>query len=248
MPWYLAITLAAIALGGLAFTLLMGYWLQRQESGIETARRSLRYVIVYLLVFGSILTGILLIFYNFLGEKATSIIFNILYYLIIVFILIRFHLKKSNLGNLILDAGMTSGNQVNLVGGIFFAAIAVLVTVRVAVRLQTFIDSDFLQKVEEISILPYYWAFASWFIALGRSGLQLRANGISYLLISYKWNNIKHYYWEQSNRNTLTIWLRKRILFFLPKAISIPVPQDYREEVNEILPRYLPDKYKGSTS
>jgi len=68
---------------------------------------------------------------------------------------------------------------------------------------------------------------------------QLRGSGIWNYLYLVKWGEIQSYYWKRRNCLILTT---NRSTYFVPNEVTIVIPIEQREAVDEALEKFLPEK------
>ena len=133
--------------------------------------------------------------------------------------------QKDNYGSLILDVGQLEKSK--LVWGIALAITLVVLflwdKVGASLNIVTF------------ERIPAYLTAVVYLVATGLSHVEFREKGICYRFKLIKWSYIKTAKWEL---NLLEIKLKSKS----NRELILLIPIDYRDAVNQILAKYLPEQ------
>lgn len=141
--------------------------------------------------------------------------------------------RQKTAGELLLSMGKTSQIKLLFWIGICELALAAIMTLLFIVKAGGFIPYDINLFVEAARLI-FFWSLAIFFFMLVLNKLQLRSNGICYLLKFMAWQRINSSTWEGSKASMLTIWLKPKFSLLLG-FMSIVIPSQEMETVNSIL-------------
>ena len=91
-----------------------------------------------------------------------------------------------------------------------------------------------------IAQIAFWWSMALLFVGLGRSNLEIRENGLSYLYAWQPWERVQAFGWDDDKPNTLILKVLPRS-FVSRKFMTLNIPTAQQETVDRLLEDYLPE-------
>ena len=234
MSQFFVILVILVILGLMAIGLGIGYRARRREVGSKAAARDFRQGIGFMGVIILIGVGVYL-FLPGIWRWETGSILMIVLVCAFIFTWLR---HKKQAGSVLVDLGRTKLQKGLLFGGGCFvvSSIGSVVT--------SFLDAEGVLGIKEVSF-GLLWLFSGVVMFLqGLSHLEIRKGGIFYLGNFFKWEKIESHVWEGENGLTLTLLVRKLLPF--GRTLSLPIPANHKEAVENLLERYVPSE-KNST-
>ena len=231
MTWFI---LYVVIIG---FMLGISYLLAVKGIGQEAASRNLFHLLPWFLV-GFLLSSMA----PLLARWQYASWGIVLVYVISVGIwLLSWPSRKRAAGSLLLGAGRTWQNKLLFWNGVAEVAVAIVITWVAFGAIASPPDTALQGEIYAINQIPkvaFWWTVATFFVSIGLNKLELRENGICFLYTFISWQRMKSYVWERSKPNTLTVRFAP-LLPLLPGFISIVVPKQHCDEVNQIIQTHL---------
>lgn len=85
------------------------------------------------------------------------------------------------------------------------------------------------------------WGTVAGMYYISSRGLELRENGICFLLLFLKWEQYQSYSWLGAKKSILYAPYKSRFLILRKiNAVLIPIPTKHRSAVDQIVAKYLP--------
>ncbi|MEL6490667.1 MAG: hypothetical protein AAFQ95_11950 [Cyanobacteria bacterium J06621_3] len=235
--------LIALCFAFMSLVIGCGYLWIASAIGQEAGLRNTRYGLVGLLTL-FLITIMMPQIASQLSEKTLSNL-HILYWLPIIGFGswgLSWPYRKQEFGDLLLDAGRTWQNKVLFWIGLIEAGIATFITWLSSRHFLASLDSagGLLQILQvRAPQVIFWWTIAILLISTGLSKLELREKGLCFLWTFVSWQQISAYWWENSQQNTLTIKVRRRLLLS-PSFMSIRTPARYRDAIERIVNAHIP--------
>ncbi len=215
----------------IAFSLGLAYFALSRVLGGRPARRSLAYAAP------AILIGLLLpLVLAFAGRYGLVILYG-LYAAGALLWMLSWPLRKQQAGDLLLRLSATLQSKVLFWLGLFQLGLAIAITYS---RLDQFTGSLVTTGgvISGIAELAFWWSLALLFILLGRSRLEIRENGLSYLFAWQPWERIQAFGWDDDRPNTLILKTYPRT-FLSRRYMMLSIPADQQQRVDTLLEDYL---------
>ena len=226
----LVFLLLAIALG-IALGLVLSYFILSLVLGPRSARRSLTHAAP------AISIGLLLpLALTFAGRHVLAALYG-LYAAGALLWMISWPLRKKQAGDLLLRLRATLQSRVLLWLGLFQVGLAIAITPS---RLDRFTGGLVTTGgiLSGLAELAFWWSLALLFILLGSSRLEIRENGLSYLLSWQPWERIQAFGWDDDKPNTLILKTYPRT-FLSRRYMMLSIPADQQQAVDTLLEDYL---------
>ncbi|MGB7086648.1 MAG: hypothetical protein WBD47_13915 [Phormidesmis sp.] len=227
----LNLSFLALFLITIAVILLMGYLIARAFLGPEAAKRNLVYSAPWLLLGGAIA-----LFLPFVGRYGLSVLYA-LYTLGVLAWLVSWPARKKGAGALKLEVGRTSQNKILFWIGLVQVGLALVMTLSLLDRLTGSLTTTG-GIISGLIELAFWWAIALLFIFLGRSDLEIRENGLSYLYAWQPWDRVEAFGWDDDKPNTLILKVFPRTAFSR-RYVTINVPSAQKEAVDQLIDDYI---------
>lgn len=214
-----------------AFTLSLGYFALSRVLGPRSARRSVIHAAP------AVAIGLLLpLVLAFAGRYGLVVLYG-LYAVGALIWMLSWPLRKKQAGDLLLRLGRTLQSKVLLWLGLFQTGLAIAITLS---RLDRFTGSlattgGIISGAVE---LAFWWSLALLFILLGCSRLEIRENGLSYLLSWQPWERIQAFGWDDDKPNMLILKTFPRT-FLSRRYMMLNIPADQQQRVDSLLEDYL---------
>ncbi|MGB3788117.1 MAG: hypothetical protein WA949_08905 [Phormidesmis sp.] len=215
----------------IALSLSLGYFVLSRVIGARSARRSLIYAAP------AILIGLLLpLVLAFAGRYGLVILYG-LYAAGALLWMLSWPLRKKQAGVLLLRLSATLQSKVLFWLGLFQVGLAIAITYS---RLDQFTGSLVTTGgiISGIAELAFWWSLALLFVVLGCSRLEIRENGLSYLLAWQPWERIRAFGWDDDKPNTLILKTYPRT-FLSRRYMMLRIPADQQQTVDALLEDYL---------
>ncbi len=215
----------------IALSFGLGYFALSSILGRSAARRSLIHVAPALLL-GLLLPPIL----AFAGRYGLVILYGLYAAGAIVWML-SWPIRKRQAGELLLRIDATLQSRLLLWLGLFQIGLAIAITLS---RLDQFTGSLVTRSgiIAGIVELSFWWSIALLFILLGCSKLEIRENGLSYLLSWQPWERIQAFGWDDDKPNTLILKTYPRT-FLSRQYLTLSIPANQQQAVDSLLEEYL---------
>ncbi len=215
----------------ITLSISLGYFALSRVLGARSARRSLTHAAP------AILIGLLLpLLLAFAGRYGLVILYG-LYAAGAILWMMSWPLRKKRAGDLLLRLSATLQSRVLFWLGLFQVGLAIAITYS---RLDQFTGSLVTTGgiLSGIAELAFWWSLALLFVLLGRSRLEIRENGLSYMLAWQPWERIQAFGWDDDKPNTLILKTYPRT--FLSRRYQIlSIPAEQQETVDKLLEDYL---------
>lgn len=150
--------------------------------------------------------------------------------------LLSWPFRKRNAGRLLLALGKTLQNKLILWTAWLVIGFAAHMTWMLLGELIRFPEST--TPIEVAIKIIFCWSFAVYTLLLGLNGLEIRENGLCFLLTVIPWRRIQSYVWQPSHPKLLTIQFER--LPLLPTTMNIKVPGQHRDTVDRIMATHIP--------
>ncbi|MEL6604467.1 MAG: hypothetical protein AAFP20_14715 [Cyanobacteria bacterium J06614_10] len=215
----------------LAIALGAGYAIARKILGPQAAQRNVLYSAPWL-VLGALLPLLL----SATGRYGLVILYA-LYAGGVLLWLLSWPLRKRAAGTLLLEVGPTVQNRLLFWVGLLQIGIAIAMTI----PLWDQVTGPFVTTgniVSGIIKLSFWWIIALLFIALGRSRLEIRENGLAYLYSWQPWERIQAFGWDDDKPETLILKAIPRT-FFSRRYLTLSIPKQSQPQVDALLEDYL---------
>lgn len=233
MDWFaMGLTVLLPLIGG-ALGFGIGYWISVKTSGRDATLKKIRYIFPWFLIG----FAIAFILPNLVQGDLPNL--NFIYVGFAVFIIIwllSWPFRKRAADQLLLNVGRMPQNKIMLWIGVLELLVAVYLTWQVFTMPAQSPEST--SAIAEIAKLSFWWAFASFFLALGVNTLELRKNGLCFMYTFIPWQRMQSYEWQGSNSGTLNIFLKPRLRLF-PGIISINIPEQHRTTIEHAVASHI---------
>jgi len=183
-----------------------------------------------------ILSSLFIFFATILNSQRDITAMLLQLFLVVLFwgYLITYPIRRAKGGQLLLDIGR---NKYRVAFFVIFAGIAIFFALRPVI---SEVHQDGLD-LKEFTRTLWFLSMAALLLFLGFSRIQIREEGIIYLLCLIKWEKIEAYRWEGRNGGTLILKRNKRKCFVF-REVNIPIPPHYRVHVDDLLSQKIPAK------
>ncbi len=94
------------------------------------------------------------------------------------------------------------------------------------------------------SLAVFCWSITIYYLVVLISKHEIRENGICFAPVVLQWRKIKSYRWDPLESTRLIMRVKNRFLFIFPftSTVEVGISAKYRENIDQILETYLPDK------
>ncbi|MEO0769450.1 MAG: DUF5673 domain-containing protein [Cyanobacteria bacterium J06649_4] len=215
----------------IVIALAIGYAIARAILGPQAAQRNITYAIPWLIA-GALLP----LFLAYVGRYGL-VIFYALYAISVLMWLISWPWRKRPAGDLLLKVGATAQNKLLFWVGLGLVGLAVAMTIPLLDQFTGLITTTG-SILSGIVTIAFWWTLAALFVLLGRSQLEIRENGLSYLFAWQPWERIQAFGWDDDKPNTLILKAAPRTPLSR-KYITLSIPAQQQEEVDKLLEDYL---------
>ncbi|MEL6161664.1 MAG: hypothetical protein AAFQ40_12040 [Cyanobacteria bacterium J06623_5] len=216
---------------GLAIALGLGYAIARKILGPQAAKRNLLYSAPWL-----ILGALLPLLLSEAGRYGLIILYA-LYAGGVLIWLLSWPLRQRAAGALLLEVGQTAQTRLLFWVGLGQVGVAIAMTLPLLDQLTgPFVTTGNI--VSGIVKLSFWWIIAALFIALGRSKLEIRENGLAYLYSWQPWERIQAFGWDDDQPNTLILKAIPRS-FLSRRYLTLSIPKEIQSQVDALLEAYL---------
>lgn len=215
----------------IALSFGLGYFVLSRVLGPNSARRSLTHAAP------AILLGLLLpLLLAFAGRYGLVILYGLYAAGALVWIL-SWPVRKQRAGELLLRLSATLQSKLLLWVGLLQIGLAIAITLS---RLDQFTGGLVTRSgiITGIVELAFWWSIALLFVLLGCSKLEIRENGLSYLLSWQPWERIQAFGWDDDKPNTLILKTYPRT-FLSRRYQMLRIPADQQQTVDSLLEEYL---------
>ncbi len=139
--------------------------------------------------------------------------------------------RRRQAGRLLLNVGRLSDQKWVFIPSVFLTLTAIFYTYLLINNLV----NNWLVAIVWITLALHY-------LCLGLTGLELRENGLCYMLHVFKWSRLASYTWEGFKGATLTIRIKRRFQdyrFSRHWRLSLLIPLIHKKAVDQILTECL---------
>ncbi|MGC1307356.1 MAG: hypothetical protein WA885_09015 [Phormidesmis sp.] len=215
----------------MAIALAVGYLIARALVGPQAAKRNLLYA-------GPWMVGgaIALICISLLGQFGLLALYA-LYTVGVLGWLISWPWRKRQAGELLMQVGRTSQTKLLFWVGLFQVGLAIAMTFLLLDQVVGGIVAS-LGILSGLTQIVFWWTIAILFLALGRSNLEIREEGLCYLYAWQPWERVEAFGWDDDKPNTLILKAIPRT-FLSRKFVTLSIPPAQKEAVDQLIDDYL---------